>query len=171
MFFITVSTCFRLVPILSQIHSKKFYIFTSLPHILWFSYPLLYLHIYPLAVDWEFLLYFFHTAFRMPFILPFFHTGFSLTLTFLIIICFHEGLLRFILFGILFANCTNISISVFRFGKFPAIISSNTFSIHFIFVLLLGVLLCIHWHALYYPICLIYCFHFFCICLSVCCSD
>ena len=77
-------------------------------------------------------LFFFHTAFRMPFILLFFfHTAFSLTLTFLIIICLGEYLLRFILFGILCANCTYISISFFRFGKFPAIISSNTFSIPF----------------------------------------
>ena len=41
----------------------------------------------------------------------------------------------------------------------------------FLYLLLLGFLLCVHWHASYYPIGLLYCFHFFKIWLSVCCSD
>ena len=62
------------------------------------------------------------------------------------------------LFGALWASCSWISISLFRFGKFPPI-SSNIFWIPFS-LLLLGSLLFIGWHALHYLIDLIYCFHF-----------
>ena len=54
----------------------------------------------------------------------------SLTFAVLIIICL-DVLLGFILFRILCASCIWISDSLFRFKKFSAIISSDTFSIPF----------------------------------------
>ena len=55
-----------------------------------------------------------------------------LSLTFaILIIRLGVGLLGFISFGILYASCTWISVSFFRFGNFSAIISSNAFLIPF----------------------------------------
>ena len=95
----------------------------------------------------------------------------SLALAIFTKICLGIGLFGFILFGILCASCIWISVSFFRFGKFSAIISPNTFSIP---LLLLEYLLYIDWHALYYLTSLLYCFHsffFFSIWLPICCFN
>ena len=76
-------------------------------------------------------------------------------------------LFEFILLGTLYTSCTWISVSFFRFGKFGAIISSNTFSTPSS-LLLLESLFCIDWHTLNYPIGLLYCFHFFFFYLTLC---
>ena len=55
-----------------------------------------------------------------------FRSLFILALAILIMICYGVGLL-----GFLSVSCTWIFISFFRFGKFSAIISSNTFLIPF----------------------------------------
>ena len=56
----------------------------------------------------------------------------SLFLTFaILLICLGMSLFEFILFGTLCASYTWISASFLNFGKFSAIISSNTFSIPF----------------------------------------
>ena len=86
-------------------------------------------------------------------------------------ICLCMALFGFILFGTLCASCTWISVSFFRFGKFSAIISSNTFLIPFSLSSPLEPLLRLSCHALCCLIDLLSCFHFFFICLSVCCSD
>ena len=80
------------------------------------------------------------------------------------------GLFGFNMFGALCASCI-LTVS-FRCGKFPAIISSNIFSIlPFFFLLLLEFLLHLDWPTLYYPIGLSDCFHFFKIWISVCGAD
>ena len=84
----------------------------------------------------------------------------SLTFATFIIICLGVGLFGFNLFGPLCAYFILISVS-FRFAKFSAIISSNIVSIPFLFLHLLGSLLCIDWPTLYFPIDLLYCFHVF----------
>ena len=95
----------------------------------------------------------------------------SFTFAILIMICLGVGLYGFILFGILCVSYTCITVSFFMFGKFSAIISSNTFLISSLSLLLLESLLCIGWHVFYYPIGHLRCFKFFFICLTVCCSD
>ena len=56
-----------------------------------------------------------------------------------------------------------LDICFFKIGKFSARISSDTFlNFPFAFTLLLGFLLCIDWHALCYPIGLIYSLKNFC---------
>ena len=73
---------------------------------------------------------------------------------FLIIIYIGIDLFGFIMFGTLFAYCTWISVSFFRFGNFSAIISSNTiFNPPF--------LLFSFCQTLYYLTGLLYYFHFF----------
>ena len=59
----------------------------------------------------------------------------SLSLIFatLITICVGVGLFAFIFKGTLCASCTWISVSFFWFGKFLALISSDTFSVPFYF--------------------------------------
>ena len=59
------------------------------------------------------------------------------------------------------ASCVWISVSVFRFGEFLAIISSNIFSSPFSFSSPLESLFYIDWHTLYYPIELLFCVLFF----------
>ena len=76
------------------------------------------------------------------------------------------GLFRFIFFGRELLCFLYLDICVLRFGRFSAIISSSVFNPLFSSP---EILLCTDWHTLYYPIGLIYCFHFF-ICLFVCCS-
>ena len=56
---------------------------------------------------------------------------FDLNFAILIMICLAVGLFGFILSGTLCASCSWISGSFFRFRKFSAIISSNTFSTPF----------------------------------------
>ena len=51
----------------------------------------------------------------------------SLTSAIWIMICLNVDLFGFIFLGTLCSFCTFISVSFFRFGKFSAIISSNTF--------------------------------------------
>lgn len=58
------------------------------------------------------------------------------------------------------ASCTWISVFLLRFGMFLAIISSDTFCSPFLYLFLLGFLLCADWNALYYPMGLLYCFIF-----------
>ena len=65
--------------------------------------------------------------------------------------------------GTLFASCTWISVSFFRFGNFSAIISSNT-------IFNPPLLLFSFCQTLYYLTGLLYYFHFFFIWFSVCCS-
>ena len=63
------------------------------------------------------------------------------------------------------ASSTWISISFFGFGKFSAIISSDTFLIPFVFLFRLEPLSHIGWHTLYFPIDLICYFIFLSFCL------
>ena len=61
-------------------------------------------------------------AFKMTFLI----------LTFaILIVCHHGYVFEFILFGILSASCTYMSVSFFSVSKFWAITSSNTVSIYF----------------------------------------
>lgn len=74
------------------------------------------------------------------------------------------GLFRFIFFGRELLCFLYLDICFLRFGRFSAIISSSVFNPLFSSP---EILLCTDWHTLYYPIGLIYCFHFFFI-LSFC---
>ena len=66
-------------------------------------------------------------------------------------VCLGVVLLGFILFGTFCASCSWIFVPFFRFGKFPAILSSNICFIVFSF-LLLESLQSRYWHILYYSI-------------------
>lgn len=68
--------------------------------------------------------------------LCFFHFAFKILFFFflaiLVMICLSVGLIGFVLFLSLCASWIWVSISIFKFGKFSAIISSNIFSTPFL---------------------------------------
>ena len=72
----------------------------------------------------------------------------------------------FLPFLLSFSLSYRLSISFFRFEKFSVIISSMKLLIPFLFLLLLESLLYIDCHVFYYPIDVMYYFHF-----SFCCSE
>ena len=92
----------------------------------------------------------------------------SLTSAVLIMLCLGVSLLGFFLLGTLCDFYIRVSVSLFRFVKFLAIISLNRFLILFF---LLEPLQCECWHFLCGTIDLVCCFVFVFIYLSVCCSD
>ena len=81
------------------------------------------------------------------------------------------GLFRFILFGTIILPISGylfLSLDLKSFQPFLQVFFPSLF----LFPMLLGSPLCVDWYTLYYPITLLYCFHFFVLfCHSVCCLD